>query len=163
MTYCIATGPTGYVTPEEFVAAVDRAFAAWGVPSTDDGSCGPLNPDDGVNEVGWGDLSADAEPGRLYEAGLTKTTTSECSSGCDPDQRIHLTEADITIDAAPPPRFRDARCLYGTLLHEVGHFLGLDHLGPGSIMAAETNGCPTELTAEDRRALIERYGALAGG
>jgi len=39
----------------------------------------------------------------------------------------------------------------------------LEHLPPPAVMAAETSDCPTELTAADRAALLERYGALAGG
>lgn len=162
VTFCIAAGDDGYVSDAEFIATIERAFIAWGIPFRNDGLCGPLRSDDGVNEIGWGDLSARPAPARLYEAGLTQTVTSECTARCDPDDPVHLTEADITIDTQPPRPYRSARCLFSTMLHEVGHFLGLQHLPAPAIMAAETSGCPEQLTAADLAELRARYGAYAG-
>lgn len=156
--YCVSAGDGGYVSSQAFIDAVLRAFAAWGVPVTDNGACGPPVQDDGVNEIAWGALASGQ---RLYEAGLTQTVTSRCRANCNPDDPVRLTEADITIDTAPPAEFRNATCLYSALLHETGHFLGLDHLPPPAVMQAETSGCPTRLTAADRQALLERYGARA--
>lgn len=159
VSYCVSTGDQGYVSHELFITAVQRAFDTWGVPSRYDGECGPPAQDDRVNEIGWGVLGS--RRGRVYEAGLTQTVTSECTANCDPNDRIKLTEADITIDSAPPREFRSATCLYSTLLHETGHFLGLEHLPSPAVMQAETSGCPTELTDADREALLARYGARA--
>ena len=159
--FCVSSGDAGYVTPAEFIDAVARAFDAWGIAWQSDGACGPVVPDDGKNEIGWGSLPANDSNGRDYEAGLTQTTTQECTSNCDPNDSVRLSEADITIDRSPPQEFRNERCFYSTLLHEVGHFLGVQHLAPGTIMAARTTGCPTELTDADRQALRDRYGARA--
>jgi hypothetical protein len=158
---CISSGDTGYVTPAQFIESVARAFDAWGIAWTSDGACGPIVAGDDKSEIGWGDLPTNDARRRSYEAGLTRTTTQECTANCDPNDSVRLSEADITIDRAPPAEFRNARCFYSTLLHEVGHFLGLGHLPPGTIMAEQTSGCPTELTQADRQALRDRYGARA--
>ena len=160
--FCISAGGGGYVTNQQFVEDVQRAFDAWGLPSQDDGACGPVAPDDGKNEIGWGSLAANSDPGgRTYEAGLTQTVTRECTANCDPNDRIRLSEADITIDSEPPREFRSEACLYSTVLHETGHFLGLGHLPLPDVMAAKTSGCPTELSSADRAAMRDRYGARA--
>ena len=160
--FCVSPGDTGYVTPAEFIDAVARAFDAWGIAWQSDGACGPVMPDDGTNEIGWATLTENGNvAGRDYEAGLTQTTTQECTSNCDPNDPVRLSEADITIDRSPPREFRNARCFYSTLLHEVGHFLGLGHLPSPAIMAARASGCPTEITAADQQALRDRYGARA--
>lgn len=159
--FCISAGSDGYVTHDQFVEGVQESFDAWGIAWQNDGECGPVQQDDGVNEIGWGSLS-DIDPGgRVYEAGLTQTVTQECTANCDPDNKIRLSEADITIDTAPPREFRSRRCFYSTMLHEVGHFLGVGHLAPPAVMTAQTSGCPSELTNDDRAALRERYGARA--
>lgn len=163
--FCISEGGAGgYESPDVFVATVERAFNAWGIAWYDDGACGPLATGDGVSEIGWGDLGSAASPrNRVYEAGLTQTTASECRSSCDENNPVKLTEADITIDSAPPREFRTRTCLDSTLLHEAGHFLGLEHLPAPAVMEAQTSGCPIELTSADRAALAERYGAAIGG
>ena len=97
----------------------------------------------------------------VYEAGLTSTSYERCTSGCDSDDPVRIIEADITIDTSPPAEFRSRRCLYSTILHETGHFLGLDHLSPPAVMAAETSTCLEALTEADREALVARYGPVA--
>ena len=161
--FCISPDGAGYVTPAQFLDAVVRAFNAWGIEWKSDGACaGPVVPNDGRSEIGWGRLPANSGGGAGdYEAGLTQTVTQQCTANCDPNDYVHLSEADITIDPQPPSEYRTARCLYSTMLHEVGHFLGLQHLPSPAIMAARTSGCPTELTAADRQALRVRYGARA--
>ena len=159
--FCVSSVGAGYVTPTQFIESVARAFDVWGIQWQSDGACGPVTPDDGTNEIGWGTLPANDGNGRDYEAGLTQTTTRECTANCDPNDPVRLSEADITIDQSPPRQFRNERCFYSTLLHEVGHLLGLQHLPPPAIMAAQTSGCPTELTPADRQALRDRYGARA--
>ncbi len=161
--YCIDDASRGYVANGEFTRLVQRAFATWGVPTVDDGPCRGSNvQDDRTNEIGWGTPPA-ASPRRagITEAGVTLTTYSECTSGCASDDRVKLVEADILIESEPPAPVRNETCLYSTLLHETGHFLGLDHLPPPAVMAAETSRCPTQLTATDREAVRERYGSRA--
>lgn len=162
VSYCIASDQTGYVGQDEFTALVARAFAAWGVPAVNNGDCPAIIEDDDVNQIGWGSLGTGPDArGDVFEAGLTSLRYRRCTSGCDPNDPVHIIEADITIDATPPREFRTTRCLYGTLLHETGHFLGLEHLPPPTVMAAETSTCLEALTDADVEALLARYGDAA--
>ncbi|HZP58331.1 MAG TPA: hypothetical protein VFC53_12380 [Dehalococcoidia bacterium] len=160
--YCIDESGAGYVSNAELRDFVGRAFGDWGVAAVDDGACaGPVRQDDDVNEIGWGTPPGATPGGLTTEAGATLTTFQECQSGCDPDDPVQLIEADIIIEGDPPRIFRTRDCLYSTVLHETGHFLGIDHQPAPSVMQAETSDCPTELTPVDRAALRERYGARA--
>lgn len=161
VTFCVSPDPNAYVPPQEFVRIVEQAFGAWGLPYRNEGLCGPPVPEDGVNAIGWGPLGTQPEPGRTFEAGLTQTLATECTANCDPGDRVRLVEADITIDIDPPETFRTADCVYSTMLHEVGHFLGLEHLAEPAIMAPQTSECPQQLTPADRDAVRVRYGARA--
>ncbi len=159
--YCVAS-QEGYVTDAELMDAAARAFAAWGVPVDYTGVCDGTALDDDLNEIGWGTLNRGvATEGTSYEAGVTDTRYQRCTADCDPDDRVHTVEADITIDSAPPHEFRNTACLYATLLHETGHFLGIEHLPPPAVMAAETQDCLQQLTPADIDALRARYGAVA--
>ena len=161
--YCVDATETGFATGSDFASLVARAFAAWGVPVADDGACAGRSVNgDKMNEIGFGTPTNVPPAGsHVTEAGETSTTYSECTSGCTPGDRVKLVEADIVIESEPPRQFRTRDCLYSTLLHETGHFLGLEHLPAPAVMAAETSDCPTELTAADRGALLMRYGARA--
>lgn len=165
VSFCISGGGDGGYEPAGvFIDAVERAFTAWGLAWHDDGTCGPIGSGDGVSAIGWGLLDGNtSRRQRVYEAGLTEVNSSECTAGCDENDKVKITEADITIDSAAPREFRSETCLYSTMLHEVGHFFGLEHLNPPAVMAAQTSGCPSVLTTPDRAALAERYGDLAGG
>jgi hypothetical protein len=66
-------------------------------------------------------------------------------------------EADIYIDPEPTTAPGSEQCLDATVLHEVGHFLGLPHLDPPALMAPVTTTCGGELTQADRAALRARY------
>jgi hypothetical protein len=158
--YCISATESGYVATDEFTALTDRAFATWGVPSVDTGPCDAIVDSDGVDEIGWGTLQTGARAGEVFEAGRTSLRYQRCTAGCDPNDPVHMVEADITIDSAPPREFRSGRCLYSTLLHETGHFLGLDHLPAPAVMAATTSVCLDAPTDADREALLARYGPL---
>lgn len=159
--YCISNGGEGgYVSAAVFVDSVARAFEAWGIATRYDGPCGPLRSSDDVNQIAWGFLQPGASlRAHTYEAGLTEVRSTECTAFCNDDDKVRLVEADITVDSAPPREFQNRDCLYSTILHETGHFLGLEHLSPPAVMAAQSSGCPGDLTAADRRALAERYGA----
>lgn len=160
--YCVSDSSEGFVPFDEFALLVKQAFAAWGVASVDDGGCGPPVDDDRVNTIGWDQLqNADAAAPDVYEAGVTQTRYSECTSGCGFGETVELVEADVRIDTEPPRRFRTRACLYSTVLHEVGHFLGLEHLPAPAVMAAETTTCADTLTDIDLAALRLRYGERA--
>ncbi len=161
--YCIDESDQGFLSETVFIDLVHRAFADWGVPTTDDGACaGPSQEGDGVNEIGWGSPEGERVRRRSFEAGVTLLRSNECVSNCNPDDRVHLVEADIIIDRNPPSPFHTQACVYSTLLHETGHFLGLEHLPAPAVMAAETSSCPQELTPADRAALVDRYGPSPG-
>lgn len=146
------------MSAEQFIALTEVAFAVWGVPAKRLDTC----PPDGTgNRVGWGELEDDVPPG-TFEAGLTEVRYEECSSGCDPEDAVRITRARVTIDRSPPEPYRTERCVASTLIHEIGHLLGLDHLDAPAIMAPQVSSdCPTGLTAADLAELRARYGDLA--
>ena len=161
--YCIDETNQGFLGPLALTALVERALAAWGVPTVDDGACaGGTQQGDGINEIGWGVPATQAGGRGSFEAGVTLLRSTECVSSCDPADRVQLVEADIVIDRNPPRPFRNEACAYSTVLHETGHFLGLDHLPAPAVMAAETSSCPQALTAADHAALVQRYGPSLG-
>ncbi|HXK33308.1 MAG TPA: hypothetical protein VNM91_04750, partial [Dehalococcoidia bacterium] len=157
--YCIENPGDGYVSAEQFVALTELAFGVWGVPAQRIDAC----PPDGTgNRVGWGDLSGADVPAGTFEAGVTEVRYEECESGCDPDDPVRITRARVTIDRSPPPPFRTEACVASTLIHEVGHLLGIGHLEPPAMMAPQVSAdCPTELTEADLAELRVRYGDLA--
>lgn len=117
---------------------------------------------DRVNEIGWGSLPPPSPNSSYFEAGLTQLSYDHCAAACNTEERASILEADITIEADPPLEFQSTRCLLGTLLHEVGHLLGLEHLPAPAIMEAETSTCILALTDADRDALDARYGLVTG-
>ncbi len=159
--YCVDVASSGFVPDAAFTQLVEQAFVAWGVPTVDDGACYQNMQDDNVNEIGWGTPPGAPPPGsNVTEAGVTLTSYRECRAACD-DDPVRVVEADIIIEQAPPRRFRTRDCLYSTLLHETGHFLGLAHLPSPAVMAAESSGCLTRLSQADIDALLARYGDRA--
>lgn len=160
--YCVDDRLTGYVPQADFAALVADAFAEWGVPVHQTAPCtSAVTDNDGRNQIGWGSPDRLSDRPRAYEAGLTLTHYAECIERCDPNDPVKLIEADIIIDRDPPGRFANERCLFSTLLHETGHFLGLDHLPPPAIMQTETSACPVALTSADEEAVLGRYGGMA--
>ena len=161
--YCIDTSRTGILPNAVFQRLTDEAFTAWGVPAEDEGPCphGQARGDD-LNEIGWGTPPGAPPPGsRVTEAGVTLTTYSQCSANCEGRDPVTVMEADIIIASVVPREFRSERCVYSTLLHETGHFLGLEHLPPPAVMQAQTSSCMTQLTPADVAALVARYGSIA--
>jgi hypothetical protein len=151
--YCIAGFPsTGRVT-EAFENLIQRAFTDWGVASVYDGVCaGQPTEGNGVNEVGWAALgSPRSSAAGLYEAGETRKELMGTT----------IVEADILLDPTAylqPDTARDRTlCVFSTVLHEVGHLLGLEHSPPPSVMQTGTTECPAVLSAADRATVAERY------
>jgi len=156
--YCIVEEPGGFESAEDFRALTAEAFSSWGVPVVDDGTCASgITRANGVNEVGWGRPPEAQGGGGIEEAGYTRTIFRECRSGCDGAQN-QIIEADIIIADDPPQRWQNADCLYSTLLHETGHFLGVPHLDSPAVMAPASSTCADELTDLDRAAFDALYG-----
>jgi hypothetical protein len=145
VTYCVPEQPgVGFVDHETLLRLVAEAFAAWGVPAEIADECsGGVETGNGLNEIGWGRLPAAASPG--HKAGETSIRFLQTLGGGQAD----ITEADIVIEARPPAGLETEECLYATLLHETGHFLGAHHIAPPAIMAPALTSCPQELTQAD--------------
>lgn len=158
--YCWAQPPSGRVTPA-LVALTERAFQTWSVSTSYDGVCaGQAKLGDGANEIAFGALtnSADIAAG-MQEAGVTLVDCID-RTGAD---GCALAEADIILDYqayVSVPDVDQAQCLLSTLIHETGHFLGLDHRAPPSVMqAVRSETCPIQLFPADRLAFRDRYGS----
>lgn len=155
--YCIAEQPSGFRPMAEFRELTERAFVAWGVEAVNDGVCaGGITRANGINEIGWGRVSDAQAGGIAEEAGLARTVFRQCNPDCG-GARNEIVEVDIIIISDPPQRWRNSRCLYSTLLHEVGHFLGVPHLDSPAVMAPASASCPGELTEMDRAAIDRLY------
>jgi hypothetical protein len=163
--YCIDESREGFVSNAEFADQVARAFAEWGVEARDRGPCDrPLDDGNNVNQIGWGRVEAfggSGQNGGVYEAGVTRMRVTS-RPGAGEGEPARLVEANIIIDPEPPPNFRNGDCLYTTILHEVGHFLGVGHLQQPAIMAPVKMGCPQDLTDADRQAIAELYNNRGG-
>jgi hypothetical protein len=155
--YCIVEDGRGFASADEFHTLTARAFTAWGIEAVDRGKCaGEITRQSGMNEFGWG-TPAESQGGN-EEAGFTRILYRECSNGCANGAQNRIIEADIIISDNPPERWRNDRCLYSTLLHETGHFLGLPHLDSPAVMAPASASCPQDLTPADHDALNRLYG-----
>lgn len=166
--YCVNAGgiPIGstggpIMTPEAFVAKVQTAFSVWtSVPGvklrvTYTGLCDndPTDRRDGVNTVGWY---------RLRGAAIGLLHPSYPAGPAFQDGRARMIEADIVIDTRYAQSFDDVNeyldgVLPGLLIHEIGHFIGLEHSSnPCSIMFPKENGV-TSLCEVDREAVRALY------
>jgi hypothetical protein len=153
--YCLVPEPGGFVSFQELSTRTAAAFAAWGIEARNDGECEAIKDNDGVNQIGWGDLPQ--EQHGVHEAGNTMLRYRTCRMLCPEGTGTRIVEADIIIARRPPAALSTPQCLYTTLLHETGHFFGIQHLESPAIMAPALRGCPQQLTDIDRRALEALY------
>jgi hypothetical protein len=166
--YCVNAsgtpiGNTGapIMTPEAFAAAVQKAFAVWtSVPGvklrvTYQGFCDsdPTDRRDGVNTIGWY---------RLRGAAIGMLHPSYPAGAAFQNGRARMIEADVIIDARYAQSFDNMseyidNVLPGLLIHELGHFIGLEHNNNEcSIMFPKENGVTT-LCEVDRDAVRALY------
>ena len=112
---------TGAATAAEAVASIQAAMNTWSsvcnITFVYDGttSATPGTPFDGVSTIGW-------------YSGAAPTTGITTIVGAGSGEPYPIVEADIELNAAWNPS------LGMTLLHEVGHMLGLDHSDVSNVM-----------------------------
>lgn len=164
VSYCIVPSDAGFVETDRFTELVAEAFAAWDAEVASDGECDTAERGNERNEITW--ESPDAEgvspsgassDGGVFQAGFTRQLFRQCVSGCQGGAQSQIVEADILITPEPPEEFRNDECLFSTLLHEAGHFLGVPHLESPAVMAPASTECPQELTEADRTVLADLY------
>jgi hypothetical protein len=154
--YCIVRDDQGFAAYEDFARLTEEAFRAWGIPAVNDGVCaGAAQQGNRRNEIGWG-LSPQQTAG-VHEAGYTRLLFQRCTFGCAGEDGAEIVEADIMIAPDPPRRLASLDCLRTTLLHETGHFLGVQHQPSPAVMAPISFSCPQELTDVDRAAIETLY------
>ncbi|MEZ4554523.1 MAG: matrixin family metalloprotease [Dehalococcoidia bacterium] len=158
--YCIVEDNRGFVAAERFVELTTEAFERWGVAATYDGPCSEAVEGNGRSEVAWGspdDTTRNHPEGGAYQVGWTKLVFRRCPSGCPGGAETEITEADILILPTPPDEFQTAECLFASLLHEAGHFFGVQHLESPAVMAPASDECAQQLTPADTEAIQALY------
>ncbi|MGE0227457.1 MAG: matrixin family metalloprotease [Dehalococcoidia bacterium] len=159
-SYCIVADDRGFVAAERFVELTIEAFERWGVAATYDGPCSEATAGNGRNEIAWGspdDASRNHPEGGAYQVGWTKLVFRQCPSGCPGGAKTEITEADILILPSPPEEFQTEECLFTSLLHEAGHFFGVQHLESPAVMAPASDDCAQRLTPADVDAIEVLY------
>jgi hypothetical protein len=155
-----AGGPPG-LDGDAFVALVERAASRWqdlvdgALPLVSHGRCAssPDVRDDRTNTVGWADnlgLAIAAQAWPNAERGVVSEVDIRVSRGFF-----------TRLQARDPTRTLQ-RCVFSTLVHELGHLLGLDHPRPrtlpSSMQAVGASRCDKgQPTAWDRLNLLHRY------
>lgn len=164
LAYCVVSDESGFVPSDRLITLAADAFATWGVDVVSEGECDEADRGNDRNEISWGMADIEgvgAEDAGVFAAGFTFQRFRKCPGGCEGGGQARIVEADILVSPAPPEQFQTEECLFSTLLHEAGHFLGVPHLESPAVMAPATSECPQELTDADREALHELYGDAA--
>jgi hypothetical protein len=154
-------GPPG-LEGDAFVALVERAAARWqkvgagSVPLSPRGRCenDPTGLGDGMNTVGWVDdlglvIAAQAWP--------------DAEQGVVGEIDIRVSRGYFLRLQARDPTKTLRKCVFSTLVHELGHLLGLDHprsrILPSSMQGVGAARCDKgQPTASDKEQLLRRYG-----
>jgi hypothetical protein len=150
--YCLDTHLEGYVGDAVFAATVERAFERWGVPADSTGECTTtMRVGDGISSIGWR-FRGDGEDwlGAAPRIG-------SCDFFCSSRERRTIGESDIWIEPMPEDYYANSDCLDDVMLHEVGHFLGLDHSEEG-VMTPGRACYGEQFASSDLAALFDRYG-----
>jgi hypothetical protein len=153
-------GPPG-LDGDAFVALVERAAARWqevgegALPLASRGRCehDPTALGDGMSTIGWVDdlgLAIAAQAWPDAEHGVVGEIDIRVSRG----YFLRLRARDPT----KAPR----KCVFSTLVHELGHLLGLDHPRsrtlPSSMQAVGAARCDkAQPSASDKEHLLRRY------
>ena len=165
IAYCVnpAGGPPG-LDGEAFVALVERAAGRWqevtgGVlPLASRGRCesSPDTRDDRVNTIGWADDLGLAIAGQAWP---------DVDHGVLSEIDVRLSRGYFVRLQARDPRKTLRTCVFSTVVHELGHVLGLDHPRsrslPSSMQGFGASRCQRgQPTASDRANLLRRYGPV---
>lgn len=163
IAYCVnpAGGPPG-LDGSDFVGLVQRAAERWqeltgGVlPLVSRGRCGssPDTRDDGISTIGWADDLGLAIAGMAWP---------DAADGVVHEIDVRVSRGYFLRLQARDPTKTLQTCVFSTMVHELGHVLGLDHPRSRSLPstmqgfgASRCNkGQPTE---SDRTNLLRRYG-----
>lgn len=163
IVFCVnpSGGPPG-LDGDAFVALVEEAAARWQalvggiLPLRSLGRCAhdPTALGDGVNAIGWVD-----------DLGLTLAGQAwpNASAGTVSEIDVRLSRGYFERLQARDPSRTLRRCVRSTLVHEIGHLLGLDHPRsralPSSMQGVGAARCDkSQPTAADRASLLLRYG-----
>jgi hypothetical protein len=155
-----AGGPTG-LDGDGFVTLVERVAARWQevgeglLPLVSRGRCehDPAVRGDGMNTIGWVEDLGLAIAGQAWpdaERGMVREIDVRISRGYF--QRLQARNPSKTLE----------RCVFSTLVHEMGHVLGLDHPRsrslPSSMQGFGAARCDKgRPSAWDRQNLLRRY------
>jgi hypothetical protein len=165
IAYCAnpAGGPPG-LDGDAFVALVERAAARWqevadgALPLVSQGRCGssPDTRDDGINTIGWADDLGLAIAGQTWP---------NASSGVVTEMDIRISRGYFVRLQERDPTKRLQPCVFSTMVHELGHLLGLDHPRaralPSSMQGFGASRCERgQPTETDRANLLRRYGPV---
>jgi hypothetical protein len=163
IAFCINPdgGPPG-LDGEAFVALVEGAAARWQqvaeghVPLVSRGRCesSPDTRDDAINTIGWADNLGLVIAGQAWP-NAEHGVVSEIDIRVSRDYFLRLQARD--------PAKRLQTCVFSTVVHEMGHLLGLGHPRsralPSSMQGVGASRCDKgQPTASDRANLLRRYG-----
>ncbi len=160
-----AGGPPG-LDGDAFVALVERAVAKWQevaegtLPLVSRGRCDvdPKERGDGVNVVGWADDLGLVIAGQAWP---------DADHGTLGEVDIWLNRGYFERRQAHDPSRSMRGCVFSTVVHELGHLLGLDHPRsralPSSMQAVGASRCDKgQPSATDAANLLRRYGPASG-